>query len=95
MSLFKVYLSATVLVSDCPTTYVGLCQEPIYDKGKYELKIKNIHPPIICNGFGYEISIVLDKSSGDVPLVFRIIDQSRDVVAIPGINFGYIVLRFR
>jgi hypothetical protein len=85
-TLFKVFLSATCLVSDCQTPYIGICPKPIYDKGKYELKIKDILPPIICNEMGHKISIVFEKTTGDVPVVFRLLDENHDVVAEAGIN---------
>jgi hypothetical protein len=55
-SLFKAYFEADVYFDDDPHPMSGISLMPIYDKGKYELRIDRIYPPIICNVGNHEIT---------------------------------------
>jgi hypothetical protein len=64
-SLFKVYFSATCVFTidgDLKQHLTGVSKFPIYDKGKYELKGKEITPNIICDHRPFKITLLVTTS---------------------------------
>jgi hypothetical protein len=64
-SLFKVLFSATIVFTidgDLKQQLTGISKFPIYDKGKYELKGKEITPNIICDNRPFKINLLVPTS---------------------------------
>lgn len=64
-SLFKVFFSATIVFTidgDLKQHLTGISKFPIYDKGKYELKGKEICPKFICNNLPFKINVLVITS---------------------------------
>jgi hypothetical protein len=64
-SLFKVFFSATCIYTidgDLKQHLTGVSKFPIYDKGKYELKGKEISPNFICDSRLFKINVLVITS---------------------------------
>lgn len=75
-SLFKAYLSVSCIYENPDGVFqvIGISPEPIFDKGKYELKTKEIYPQSICNGRNYTVTVIMENSklTGDIPVRFEL-----------------------
>ncbi len=56
---FKVHLKATFIFANGLLSISGISPNPIYDKGKYELKGHEICPNVICNEIGHKIRLLV------------------------------------